>query len=277
MGLCQLSPLRPVLRTVRFQDDTSSCDSVGTNPVHGDISSLVQVTPLQQCEASSLNVDCFNCDVAWLASGSCMPGVYAYQYTLTNSDGYSAVPVTVTVQIYEQGQLVGSILFASNTTTAAAAATAAASLATNSSAYNLLMTQPATTALNAWMTSDTSAAVLSSTSYAGLAVPTAFTYTLLNVTPVAVINATEANLTVEILLNITSSSLHYAMDVWLNVTVQVGYSVALNSSVTTGRRLLLSGWASADAHAQLAPGSSALALPGGSAVPARKTCCQSRC
>lgn len=31
-----------------------------------------------------------------------MPGVYAYQYTLTNSDGYSAVPVNVTVQIYEQ-------------------------------------------------------------------------------------------------------------------------------------------------------------------------------
>ena len=63
---------------------------------------LVQVTPLQQCEASSLNNDCFNCDVVWLASGSCMPGVYAYQYTLTNPDGYSAVPVNVTVQIYEQ-------------------------------------------------------------------------------------------------------------------------------------------------------------------------------
>ena len=165
-----------------------------------------------------------------------------------------------------QGQLVGSILFASNTTTAAAAATAAASLATNSSAYNLLMTQSATTALNAWMTSNTSAAILSSTSYAGLAVPTDFTYTLLNVTHVAVINATVANSTVESLLNITSSSLHYAVDVWLNVTVQVGYSVALNSSVTTGRRLLQYGWASADAHAQLAPGSSALALPGGGPV-----------
>lgn len=62
----------------------------------------VQVTPLQQCEAPSLNVDCFNCDVAWLATGSCMPGVYAYQYALTNSEGYSAVPVNVTVQIYEQ-------------------------------------------------------------------------------------------------------------------------------------------------------------------------------
>ncbi len=68
-----------------------------------DVSTVgVQVTPLQQCEASSLNVDCFNCDVAWLATGSCMPGVYAYQYTLTNSEGYSAVPVNVTVQIYEQ-------------------------------------------------------------------------------------------------------------------------------------------------------------------------------
>lgn len=31
-----------------------------------------------------------------------MPGVYSYQYTLTNTDGYSAVPVNVTVQIYEQ-------------------------------------------------------------------------------------------------------------------------------------------------------------------------------
>ncbi|KAL0041497.1 hypothetical protein WJX79_005389 [Trebouxia sp. C0005] len=89
--------------------DTSSCASVGTDPVYGDISSLVQVTPLQQCEASSSNIDCFNCDVAWLATGSCMPGVYAYQYTLTNSDGYSAVPVNVTVQIYEQGQMVSSI------------------------------------------------------------------------------------------------------------------------------------------------------------------------
>ena len=160
-----------------------------------------------------------------------------------------------------QGQLVSSILFASNATTTAAAATAAASLATNGSAYNLLMTQSATTALNAWMTSNTSAAILSSSSYAGLAVPTNFTYTLLNVTNVAVINATVADSTVESLLNITSSSLHYAMDVWLNVTVQVGYSVALNSSVTSGRRLLQDGWASA--HAHLASDSSALALPSG--------------
>lgn len=161
-----------------------------------------------------------------------------------------------------QGQLVGSILFASNATTAAAAATAAASLATNGSAYNLLMTQSATTALNAWLTSNTSAAILSSSSYAGLTVPTNFTYTLLNVTNVAVINATVANSTVESLLNITSSSVHYAMDVWLNVTVQVGYSVALNSSVTSGRRLLQYEWASADEHVQLATDSSLLALPG---------------
>lgn len=31
-----------------------------------------------------------------------MPGMYYYQYTLTNPDGYSAVPVNLTVQIYEQ-------------------------------------------------------------------------------------------------------------------------------------------------------------------------------
>ena len=31
-----------------------------------------------------------------------MPGVYYYQYTLTNADGHSAVPVNLTVQIYEQ-------------------------------------------------------------------------------------------------------------------------------------------------------------------------------
>ena len=62
----------------------------------------MQVTPLQQCEAAYLNVDCFNCDVASLATGSCMPGQYVYQYTLTDADGYSAVPVNVTVQIYEQ-------------------------------------------------------------------------------------------------------------------------------------------------------------------------------
>ena len=156
-----------------------------------------------------------------------------------------------------QGQVVGSVLFASNQTTAAAANTAAASLATNGSTYNLLMTQSATTALNAWMTSDTSAAILSSSSYAGLAVPANFTYTLLNVTNVAVINATVSNTTVESLLGITSSTNHYAMEVWLNITVQVGYSVALNTSVTSGRRLLQH----AGHHAELnAAGSSALAM-----------------
>ena len=62
----------------------------------------VQVTPLQQCAASSLHVNCFNCDVAYLASGTCMPGLYSYQYTLTNAEGHSAVPVNVSVQIYEQ-------------------------------------------------------------------------------------------------------------------------------------------------------------------------------
>lgn len=31
-----------------------------------------------------------------------MPGLYAYQFTLTNNEGYSAVPLNVTVQIYEQ-------------------------------------------------------------------------------------------------------------------------------------------------------------------------------
>ena len=61
-----------------------------------------QVATLQQCAPSSLHVDCFNCDVAWLATGTCMPGMYYYQYTLINPDGYSAVPVNLTVQIYEQ-------------------------------------------------------------------------------------------------------------------------------------------------------------------------------
>lgn len=64
--------------------------------------SVVQVAALQQCSAASLHVDCFNCDATWLASGTCMPGVYYYQYTLTNTDGYSAVPVNLTVEILEQ-------------------------------------------------------------------------------------------------------------------------------------------------------------------------------
>ena len=168
-----------------------------------------------------------------------------------------------------QGQVVGAILFASNETTAAGAATAAVSLATNSSAYNLLMTQSATTALDAWLTSNTTATILSGTSYAGLTIPDNFTYTLLNVTNVVVINATVANQTVESLLNLTSSSQHYALELWLNVTVQVGYSVALNSSVTSGRRLLQQGWGPVDGHAELGAGSTALALPGGLQAPGR--------
>ena len=61
-----------------------------------------QVTAIQQCSQASLNVDCFNCDATYLATGDCLPGLYAYQFTLTNSEGYTAVPLNVTVQIYEQ-------------------------------------------------------------------------------------------------------------------------------------------------------------------------------
>ena len=161
--------------------------------------------------------------------------------------------------------MLGSILLASNETTAAAATAAAASTAVASSAYNQLMTKSATTALNAWMTSNTSAAVLSNGSYAGLTVPTNFTYTLLNVSNVAVINVTVSNSTVESLLGITSSSQHWALNIWLNITVQVGYSVALNSSVNSvagGRRLLdyVDSWID-----QPATDSTALALPSSSA------------
>ena len=160
--------------------------------------------------------------------------------------------------------MLGSILLASNQTTAAAATVAAASTAVASSAYNQLMTKSATAALNAWMISNTSAAVLSNGSYAGLTVPTNFTYTLLNISNVAVINATVSNSTVESLLGITSSSQHWALNIWLNITVQVGYSVALNSSVNSiaqGRRLLdcVDSWID-----QPATDSTALALPSSS-------------
>ena len=70
--------------------------------VHEMWRGAVQVSALQQCSASSLHVNCFNCDATWLGTGTCMPGVYYYQYTLTNADGHSAVPVNLTVQIYEQ-------------------------------------------------------------------------------------------------------------------------------------------------------------------------------
>lgn len=138
--------------------------------------------------------------------------------------------------------MIGSILFASNASTAAAAQAAAAITASSSGTYNQLLTSSATTALNAWMSSSTSTAILNSTSYAGLTIPPNFTYTLLNVTNVAVINATVSSTTVESLLGITSSTVHYALEVWLNITVQVGYSVAASSSDTSRRRLLQQAW-----------------------------------
>ena len=134
--------------------------------------------------------------------------------------------------------MLGSILFASNASSAAAAQAAAAVTASSSGAYNQLLTTSATTALNAWMTSNTSAALLNSTSYAGLTIPPGFSYTLLNVTNIGVINATVSSSTVESLLGISSSSVHYAVEVWLNITVQVGYSVATTNSSSSRRRLL---------------------------------------
>lgn len=140
--------------------------------------------------------------------------------------------------ILMQGQIIASIMFASNATTAAAAAAAASMTAASSGAYNQLLVTSATTALNAWMTSGTAAAILNSTSYDGLTIPSGFSTTLLAVTNVVVINATVADATVESLLGITSSSVHYALEVWLNITVRVGYSVAAISTATSRRRLL---------------------------------------
>ena len=141
-----------------------------------------------------------------------------------------------------QGQVVGSILFASNATTAAAAQAAAAITASSSGAYNQLLVTSATTALNAWMGSSTAAALLNSTNYEGLAIPSDFSTTLLTVTDIGVINATVASASVESLLGVTSSTLHYAVEVWITITVQVGYnvpSINAHSSSSSNRRRLL--------------------------------------
>lgn len=135
--------------------------------------------------------------------------------------------------------MLGSILFASNATTPAAAQAAAAITAATSGAYNQLLVTSATAALNGWMTSNTSAAILNSSSYAGLTIPAQFSSTLLTVTDIDVINATVAADTVESLLGITSSTMHYALEVWLSITVQVGYSVDPISTAVSSRRRLL--------------------------------------
>ena len=132
----------------------------------------------------------------------------------------------------------GSILFASNASTKATALIEAATLVTNGSTYNSLLTQSATSSLNSWMSSNASASLLSSSSYAGVAVPANFSYTYLNVTNIQVLNASVANSTVESLLGLSSTAQHYAMTVWMNITVLVGYSVGSNASSTSGRRLL---------------------------------------
>ena len=137
-----------------------------------------------------------------------------------------------------QGQVVGSILFASNASTRASALVEAASLVTNGSTTNSLLTQSATSSLNSWMSSNTSASLLSSGSYAGIAVPANFSYTYLNVTNIQVLNASVADSTVESLLELSSTAQHYAMTVWMNITVLVGYSVGSGASSTSGRRLL---------------------------------------
>ena len=156
-----------------------------------------------------------------------------------------------------QGQIVGSIIFASNATSAAAAVAAATITAASSGAYNQLLVTSTTTALNAWMNSSSAAAILNSTSYAGVTIPSGFSTTLLTVTNVVVINATVASATVESLLGITSSSVHYALEVWLNITVQVGYDIAAISTATSRRRLLQQ---PSDGSDQLLGDSSALAM-----------------
>lgn len=144
----------------------------------------------------------------------------------------------LTVAMCMKGQVVGSILFASNASSKAGAVVQAASLVANGSTYNSLLTQSAATSLNSWMSSNTSASLLGNGSYAGVAVPANFSYTYLNVTNVQVLNASVASDTVESLLGLSSSAQHYAMTIWMNITVLVGYSVGVNASSTSGRRLL---------------------------------------
>lgn len=56
---------------------------------------------LPACAANDASGDCFECAASSLLLGACLPGLYAFNLTVTNSQGYTSPTIVLQVQIYE--------------------------------------------------------------------------------------------------------------------------------------------------------------------------------
>ena len=56
---------------------------------------------LPACAAADSSGDCFECAASSLLLGACLPGLYGFNLTVTNSQGYTSPSIVLQVQIYE--------------------------------------------------------------------------------------------------------------------------------------------------------------------------------
>ena len=61
----------------------------------------MQVVSVQQCSNDTVDVSCFECSIRFLLAGQCLPGLYTFNYTVTNSQGYTSQPLYLQVSVYE--------------------------------------------------------------------------------------------------------------------------------------------------------------------------------
>ena len=60
---------------------------------------------LPACAAADTSGDCFECAASSLLLGACLPGLYGFNLTVTNSQGYTSPSIVLQVQIYERVSL----------------------------------------------------------------------------------------------------------------------------------------------------------------------------
>ncbi|KAK9816624.1 hypothetical protein WJX72_002981 [[Myrmecia] bisecta] len=200
-----------------------NCAVVGQDAQDGDLSASIQITAIEQCVTGEVN--CFECDPSYLASGLCLPGAYLYQYTLTDSSGANAVPVALQVKIYEMGQTTGAVAFLTNASDTTAAHQAAAALAAMGSPDNVQLVAAMAKALTQWL--KLQLPVYSGTdpvNNSPLQLPSGFSITEVAPQDVTVTAADSLAGPVEDVLGLAgrTASLHYGVNVTLRIVVRAG-------------------------------------------------------
>lgn len=175
---------------------------------------------------------------------------YTLQYTVTDSEGNTATPMQLEVDLYELGTVTGTVLLIGRAADLTQAQLQAQLLQNSSSAGNAALRNVTAAALSTWLTSIVPSDSVAAAAASVFGMVDAFVYSAVYSSQVAVPNITLVSDLQAYALNDTnsissasssSSGINYGLLVQLQINVSsTAYATAVSSSSTTGNRRRLS-------------------------------------